>query len=88
MNERADMTVFYMTIAADRMEQLAALLVDTLDKAHDQGLAIPSRVPEAVAVLQALGACWQANSIGHPAPAAAKATLGLPGEVTPCPMLP
>lgn len=63
--------------SATWLQHNVAGICANLDAAHEAGLFIPAKATEAVAALQALGRSWLANSVGVPAEAGDKHTLGI-----------
>ena len=59
------------------LADIEAQLGDCLDQAHDAGLFIPPAVADAAPAVTPLRHAWASNAAGEPAPAFARAALGL-----------
>lgn len=66
-----------MAVRGHIVAELMTELVAQLDGAHSDGLAVPAEVPNAVAVLTALGRAWEANGRGEQCPDDALRALGV-----------
>lgn len=66
-----------MRISGAGIRGVSQELVAILDDAHRAGLDIPADAQRAVAIITALGAAWEANGNGEPAPADVLVSLGL-----------